>query len=164
MMNIGLPPQEFVTVLALYNFMPTSISSGVSLTKLAGGISSLALAITELSNLLFVTVLIPLITGKVLQISRSRPLLLMVNPEVVLMAVIMGAVLHIVLLCLNSIWVQILCSRSGVNKSSFANKDVAMGKEAKIQRRIWDPRIKIFLDNTLREGGFEGVESVTPLV
>ncbi|GKC94820.1 probable sodium/metabolite cotransporter BASS4, chloroplastic [Tanacetum coccineum] len=146
----------------------------------------------KLFKSLFVTVLIPLIMGKVLrdyvkgatdivdsnrklfvafgsillslipwvQISRSRPLLLMVNPEVALVAVIMGAVLHIVLLCLNSIWVQILCSRSDVNKSSFANKDVAMGKEAKIKRRIWDLRIKIFLDNTLREGGFEGVESI----
>ncbi|GKC92939.1 hypothetical protein Tco_1158381, partial [Tanacetum coccineum] len=35
--------------------------------------------------------------------SKPRPLLLMVNPEVVLVAVIMGAVLHIVLLCLSSI-------------------------------------------------------------
>ncbi|GJT86370.1 hypothetical protein Tco_1068087 [Tanacetum coccineum] len=37
---------------------------------------------------------------------------------------------------LNSIWVQIQCGISGVNKSSFANKDVDMGKEAKIQRTI----------------------------
>ncbi|GJZ26937.1 hypothetical protein Tco_0571190, partial [Tanacetum coccineum] len=36
----------------------------------------------------------------------------------------------------NSIWVQILCGIYGVNKSSFANKDVDMGNEAKIQRRI----------------------------
>ncbi|GJY05176.1 probable sodium/metabolite cotransporter BASS4, chloroplastic [Tanacetum coccineum] len=65
--QVCLPPKEFVTSLALYNCMPTSISSGVALTKLAGGNSSLALAITELSNLLFVTVLIPLIMGKVLR-------------------------------------------------------------------------------------------------
>ncbi|GJU19788.1 hypothetical protein Tco_1153130 [Tanacetum coccineum] len=45
------------------------------------------------------------------EISRSRPLLLMVSLE---------------------------------------NIDVAMGKELKIQRRIWDPGINIFLDNTLR--------------
>nr|GEX59731.1 retrotransposon Gag protein [Tanacetum cinerariifolium] len=39
----------------------------------------------------------------------------------------------------------------GVTKSSFANKDVAMGKEAKIQRRLWYPRIKsAFQDNNLR--------------
>ncbi|GJS94861.1 hypothetical protein Tco_0801829 [Tanacetum coccineum] len=48
---------------------------------------------------------------------------------------------------LNPIWVPILWGVSGVNKSSFANKDVAMGKEAK---RIWDPGIKIFLGITLR--------------
>ncbi|GJZ64697.1 probable sodium/metabolite cotransporter BASS4, chloroplastic [Tanacetum coccineum] len=33
MVNIRLQPQEFVTGLALYNCMPTSISSGVSLAK-----------------------------------------------------------------------------------------------------------------------------------
>nr|GEX80247.1 probable sodium/metabolite cotransporter BASS4, chloroplastic [Tanacetum cinerariifolium] len=95
MVNIRLQPQEFVTGLALYNCMPTSISSGVSLAKLAGGNSALALAMTVLSNLLgilivpfsvsklirggvgasvpadklfkslIVTVLIPLIMGKV---------------------------------------------------------------------------------------------------
>ncbi|GJY36723.1 hypothetical protein Tco_0422101 [Tanacetum coccineum] len=36
----------------------------------------------------------------------------------------------------NFIWVQILCGISGVNKLKFSNKDVAMGKEAKIQKRI----------------------------
>ncbi|GKA56325.1 hypothetical protein Tco_0755397 [Tanacetum coccineum] len=45
--------------------------------------------------------------------------------------------------------VQILCGISGVNKSSFANKDVAMGKDAKIQRRPWDPEIKIFFKQHL---------------
>ncbi|GKE48284.1 hypothetical protein Tco_1479542 [Tanacetum coccineum] len=49
---------------------------------------------------------------------------------------------------LNPIWVPILWGVSGVNKSSFANKDVVMGKEAK---RIWDPGINnFFLDITLR--------------
>ncbi|GKB10445.1 retrovirus-related pol polyprotein from transposon TNT 1-94 [Tanacetum coccineum] len=52
MVNIHLPPQEFVTGLSLYNCMPTSKLSGVALTKLARGNSALALAITELSNLL----------------------------------------------------------------------------------------------------------------
>ncbi|GJX57913.1 hypothetical protein Tco_0289303 [Tanacetum coccineum] len=53
---------------------------------------------------------------------------------------------------LNPIWVPILWGVSGVNKSSFANKDVAMGKEAK---RIWDPGIKsVFQDNTLRARWF----------
>ncbi|PWA92888.1 sodium bile acid cotransporter [Artemisia annua] len=199
MVNIHLQPQEFVTGLALYNCMPTSISSGVALTKLAGGNSALALAMTVLSNLLgiliimccifnvclfyititkciyvgsffciktscwwsgasipadklfkslIVSILLPLIMGKLfpifegpnhnsrvkcdteqteflnnivgvayivdsnrklfaalgsillslipwVQVSRSRPLLLMVNPEVVLVAVIMGAHLRL---------------------------------------------------------------------
>ncbi|GJT03942.1 hypothetical protein Tco_0838404 [Tanacetum coccineum] len=49
---------------------------------------------------------------------------------------------------LNPIWVPILWGVSGVNKSSFANKDVAMGKEAK---RIWDPGIKIFFRHHLED-------------
>ncbi|GJR14126.1 hypothetical protein Tco_0796778 [Tanacetum coccineum] len=36
---------------------------------------------------------------------------------------------------------------------SLENTDVAMGKELKIQKRIWDPGIKIFLDNTMRTRG-----------
>ncbi|GJR48546.1 hypothetical protein Tco_1316649 [Tanacetum coccineum] len=47
-------------------------------------------------------------------------------------------------------WVLISRSRPLLLMVSFENTDVAMGKEVKIQRRIWDPRIKIFLDNTLR--------------
>ncbi|GKE15198.1 hypothetical protein Tco_1422775, partial [Tanacetum coccineum] len=49
---------------------------------------------------------------------------------------------------LNPIWVPILWGVSGFNKSSFANKDVAMGKEAK---RIWDPGIKIFFRHHLED-------------
>nr|GEY03797.1 probable sodium/metabolite cotransporter BASS4, chloroplastic [Tanacetum cinerariifolium] len=166
MLNIRLQPQEFVTGLALYNCMPTSISSGVSLAKLAGGNSALALAMTVLSNLLgilivpfsvsklirggvgasvpadklfkslIVTVLIPLIMGKVFRdyikgaadiVDSNRKLfaalgsiLLSLNTVV---AVIMGAVLHIVLLCLNFIWIRILCGVSGGNESIFANRE-----------------------------------------
>ncbi|GKB34438.1 hypothetical protein Tco_0879380 [Tanacetum coccineum] len=47
-------------------------------------------------------------------------------------------------------WVSISRSRPLLLMVSFENTDVAMGKEVKIQRRIWDPGIKIFLDNTLR--------------
>ncbi|GKA69994.1 hypothetical protein Tco_0776058 [Tanacetum coccineum] len=47
-------------------------------------------------------------------------------------------------------WVRISRSRPLLLVESFENTDVAMGKEVKIQRRIWDPRIKIFLDSTLR--------------
>ncbi|GKD98931.1 hypothetical protein Tco_1382828, partial [Tanacetum coccineum] len=47
-------------------------------------------------------------------------------------------------------WVSISKSRPLLLMVSFENTDVAMGKEVKIQRRTWDPEIKIFLDNTLR--------------
>ncbi|GJX84907.1 hypothetical protein Tco_0335681 [Tanacetum coccineum] len=41
-------------------------------------------------------------------------------------------------------WVSISRSRPLLLLVSFENTDVAMGNEVKIQRRIWDPRIKIF--------------------
>lgn len=185
MVQLHLQPQEFITGLALYNCMPTAISSGVALTRLAGGNSALALALTVLSSLLgimivpfsiskliasggrasvpadqmlrslILTLLIPLILGKAfresfkgiadivdsnrkllsalgaimlslipwVQVSKSRPLLLMVKPQVVLVAVIMGVLLHLVLLCFNAISIQILCAVSGGSKSMFAKKE-----------------------------------------
>ncbi|CAK9141692.1 unnamed protein product [Ilex paraguariensis] len=64
-LQLPLQPQEFVTAslltlgtslvpagLAIFNCMPTTLSSGVALTRLAGGNSALALAMTLISNLL----------------------------------------------------------------------------------------------------------------
>ncbi|KDO47068.1 hypothetical protein CISIN_1g023071mg [Citrus sinensis] len=51
-LQVQLQPQEFVTGLALFSCMPTTLSSGVALTHLAGGNSALALAMTIISNLL----------------------------------------------------------------------------------------------------------------
>ncbi|XP_024317004.1 probable sodium/metabolite cotransporter BASS4, chloroplastic isoform X2 [Brachypodium distachyon] len=45
-------PHEFITGLAMFCCMPTTLSSGVTLTQLVGGNSALALAMTVLSNLL----------------------------------------------------------------------------------------------------------------
>ncbi|MFS7960126.1 putative sodium bile acid cotransporter, sodium/solute symporter superfamily [Helianthus anomalus] len=185
MVQVRLQPQEFVTGLALYNCMPTAISSGVALTTLAGGNPALALAMTVISSLLGIlivpfsiskliaggvgasvpademfrsligTVLIPLILGKVfresikgisdivdnnlkhlstlgaillslipwVQVSKSRPLLLGVKPQVVLVAVLMGVILHLVLLCFNAIAIQLLCAVSGGSKSIFAKEE-----------------------------------------
>lgn len=50
--QLQLQPQEFVTGLAIFSCMPTTLSSGVALTRLAGGNSALALAMTLMSNLL----------------------------------------------------------------------------------------------------------------
>ncbi|KAD2804699.1 hypothetical protein R6Q59_029846 [Mikania micrantha] len=191
---LHLQPQEFVTGLALFCCMPTTLSSGVALTRLAGGNSALALAMTVISSLLgilivpfsiskliaggvgasvpadqlfkslVVTLLIPLIFGKVtqkllmvmwtaysgvadfadsnrkllsnlnalllslvpwIQVSRSRPLLLAVEPAVFLVAVVMGALLHLILLTFNALSIQILCSVSGGSKSVFAKKENA---------------------------------------
>ncbi|XP_076926729.1 putative sodium/metabolite cotransporter BASS4, chloroplastic [Bidens hawaiensis] len=183
-LQLHLQPQEFVTGLALFCCMPTTLSSGVALTRLAGGNSALALAMTVISNLLgilfvpfsisklvaggvgtsvpagqlfkslIVTLLIPLIIGKVfresfkgvadftdnnrkllsnlnslllslvpwIQVSRSRPLLLAVKPAVFLVAVVMGALLHLTLLGFNALSTQILCAVSGGSKSVFAKK------------------------------------------
>lgn len=51
-MQLQLQPQEFVTGLAIFCCMPTTLSSGVALTQLAGANSALALAMTVISNLL----------------------------------------------------------------------------------------------------------------
>ncbi|KAI7730037.1 hypothetical protein M8C21_019988 [Ambrosia artemisiifolia] len=186
-LQLHLQPQEFVTGLALFCCMPTTLSSGVALTRLAGGNSALALAMTVISSLLgilvvpfsiskliaggvgtsvpadqlfkslIVTLLIPLILGKVLresfkgvtnfadnnrkllsnlnslllslvpwiQVSRSRSLLLAVKPAVFLVAVAMGALLHLILLGFNALSIQILRAASGGSKSVFAKKENA---------------------------------------
>ncbi|CAN6562183.1 unnamed protein product [Malus baccata var. baccata] len=51
-LQLQLQPQEFVRGLALFCCMPTTLSSGVALTQLAGANSALALAMTVISNLL----------------------------------------------------------------------------------------------------------------
>ncbi|KAI3470605.1 hypothetical protein Pfo_027268 [Paulownia fortunei] len=54
---LKLQPQEFVTGLAIFSCMPTTLSSGVALTRLAGGNSALALAMTVISNLLGILII-----------------------------------------------------------------------------------------------------------
>ncbi|XP_078157255.1 sodium Bile acid symporter family [Carex rostrata] len=51
-MQVQLVPPEFVTGVAIFSCMPTTLSSGVTLTQLVGGSSALALAMTVVSNLL----------------------------------------------------------------------------------------------------------------
>ncbi|CAI8602052.1 unnamed protein product [Vicia faba] len=180
-LQVHLQPQEFITGLAIFCCMPTTLSSGVALTQLAGGNAALALAMTVISNLLGIlivpysitkfvasgvgvtlptkqlfkslvlTILIPLILGKVLresfkgvadfvdrnrklfsgisafflslvpwtQVSKSRSLLLIVKPKVFLVAIGLGALLHLTLLVFNSVAVQSLSIISGGEKSTF---------------------------------------------
>ncbi|XVE90877.1 hypothetical protein DITRI_Ditri20bG0111500 [Diplodiscus trichospermus] len=56
-LQIQLRPQEFVTGLAIFNCMPTTLSSGVALTQLAGGNTALALAMTVISNMLGILII-----------------------------------------------------------------------------------------------------------
>ncbi|KAI7758055.1 hypothetical protein M8C21_017361 [Ambrosia artemisiifolia] len=56
-LQLHLQPQEFVTGLALFSCMPTTLSSGVALTRLAGGNAALALAMTVTSSLLAILIL-----------------------------------------------------------------------------------------------------------
>ncbi|ONK77589.1 uncharacterized protein A4U43_C02F8200 [Asparagus officinalis] len=51
-LQVQLYPPEFVIGLAIFCCMPTTLSSGVALTNLVGGNSALALAMTVISNLL----------------------------------------------------------------------------------------------------------------
>ncbi|XP_027365447.1 probable sodium/metabolite cotransporter BASS4, chloroplastic isoform X2 [Abrus precatorius] len=186
-LQIQLQPQEFITGLAIFSCMPTTLSSGVALTQLAGGNSALALAMTVISNMLGIlivplsitkfvadgvgvtlptkqlfkslvlTILIPLILGKVLresfkgvadfvdrnrklfsfisalflslvpwiQVSRSRPLLLMVKPRVFLVAIGLGTLLHLTLLVFNSIAVRSISVITGGRKSIFSQEENA---------------------------------------
>ncbi|TXG49333.1 hypothetical protein EZV62_025208 [Acer yangbiense] len=236
-LQVQLQPQEFVTGLAIFSCMPTTLSSGVALTQLAGGNSALALAMTIISNLLGIlmvpfslskfiaagvgvsvstkqllrslvlTLLVPLILGKLsysmfsvwsyenpsevsflmsflfrifsnllicrillnmralpgkycqsnmvpckqgfgdfvdqnrkhfskisaiflslvpwIQVSRSRSLLLMVDPRIFLVAIGMGMFLHLVLLSFNALAVQSLSAVSGGRQSFFAKKENA---------------------------------------
>ncbi|XP_078434224.1 sodium Bile acid symporter family isoform X1 [Wolffia australiana] len=100
-MKVQLVPQEFVTGLAIFCCMPTTLSSGIALTHLAKGNSALALAMTLLSNFfgifimplllsnfigqgagvsiptfpllksLLMTLLVPLVIGKIIRDSFS---------------------------------------------------------------------------------------------
>ncbi|XP_073223081.1 probable sodium/metabolite cotransporter BASS4, chloroplastic isoform X2 [Cicer arietinum] len=186
-LQIQLQPQEFITGLAIFCCMPTTLSSGVALSQLAGANSALALAMTVISNMLGIltvpfsitkfvasgvgvtlptkqlfkslvlTLLIPLILGKVLresfkgvadfvdqnrkllsgisafflslvpwtQVSKSRSLLLMVKPRVFLIAIGLGALLHLTLLVFNSIAVLSLSNISGGGKSTFSRQENA---------------------------------------
>ncbi|KAG2328846.1 hypothetical protein Bca4012_021528 [Brassica carinata] len=174
-MLFQLQHQELVTGLGIFCCMPTTLSSGVALTHLAGGNSALALAVTVASNLLgiltipfwvsryiaggvgvsfptdqlfkslIVTLLVPLIIGKVIretfkgfanfvdnnrklfsrmnaiclslvpwiQVSRSRSLLLSVEPKVFLAAIGIGILLHLSLLAFNALSIRILSGLSG---------------------------------------------------
>ncbi|VFQ81286.1 unnamed protein product [Cuscuta campestris] len=184
---LRLQPQEFITGLALFCCMPTTLSSGVALTRLAGGNSALALAMTVISSLtgiliipfsiskliatgvgvsvpteqlmrsLVLTLLVPLIVGKVfreifkslgefadqnrkllsvtsamllslapfIQVSRSRSLLLLVNPAAFFIAVVLGALLHAMLFTFNALAIKFLSTISGGSKSAFAKKENA---------------------------------------
>ncbi|XP_072969952.1 probable sodium/metabolite cotransporter BASS4, chloroplastic [Typha angustifolia] len=62
-LQIQLTPHEFVTGVAIFCCMPTTLSSGVTLTQLAGGNSALALAMTVISNLLGIMI-VPLSLSK----------------------------------------------------------------------------------------------------
>ncbi|XP_059285451.1 probable sodium/metabolite cotransporter BASS4, chloroplastic isoform X2 [Lycium ferocissimum] len=62
---LKLQPQEFVTGLAIFSCMPTTLSSAVALTRLAGGNSALALATTLISNLLGI-VIVPFTISKLI--------------------------------------------------------------------------------------------------
>ncbi|CAI0442387.1 unnamed protein product [Linum tenue] len=117
--QIHLQPQEFVSGLAIFCCMPTTLSSGVALTQLAGGNSALALAMTVISSLLGI-LMVPWI-----QVSRSRSLLLMVKPAVFLVAVGMGIILHLVLLAFNAISINSLAALSGGDHSVFSKKENA---------------------------------------
>uniref|UniRef100_A0A2P2K7X4 Putative sodium/metabolite cotransporter BASS4ic isoform X3 n=1 Tax=Rhizophora mucronata TaxID=61149 RepID=A0A2P2K7X4_RHIMU len=60
-----------------------------------------------------------------IQVSRSRALLLLVNPAVFLLAVGMGALLHIILLAFNSLAVKGLSAVSGGSRSIFTKEENA---------------------------------------
>ncbi|CAN6452503.1 unnamed protein product [Victoria cruziana] len=156
-LKLQLTPQEFVTGLAIFCCMPTTLSSGVALTQLVGGNAALALSMTVISNLigimivpftlsnflaagtgvsvpsgqlfrsLILSLLLPLILGKVpwIQISKSRSLLLMVKPTIFLVAVGMAALIHLAFLLWNALAIQGLNIAFGNDESVFTKKENA---------------------------------------
>ncbi|XP_010912271.1 probable sodium/metabolite cotransporter BASS4, chloroplastic isoform X2 [Elaeis guineensis] len=148
-LQIQLMPHEFVTGLAIFCCMPTTLSSGVALTRLAAGNAALALAMTVISNLLGIMIVVrdssermaeyvdrnlrsfSMINAVLLslvpwmQVSRSRSLLLTVKPAVFAVAIGMGILLHLILLAFNALTVRSLSVVSGGSKSVFAKKENA---------------------------------------
>ncbi|KAG7947577.1 hypothetical protein I3843_14G102000 [Carya illinoinensis] len=184
-LQVQLTPQEFVTGLAIFSCMPTTLSSGVALTQLVGGNSALALAMTVISNLLAIltvpfwisnvfadgfgvsiptgelfwslifTLLVPLVLGKVvrnmlkglatyidqnqrifsmmstvllsltpwMQVSKSRPLILMLKPKGFIEAMGMGILVHLTLLGFNAIAVKCMSAGFGGGESIFSKKE-----------------------------------------
>ncbi|KAL9165210.1 hypothetical protein ABFS82_06G155800 [Erythranthe guttata] len=128
-----------------------------SISKLIGAGVGVSVPAERLLRSLVLTLLVPLILGKVarelsrgvanfadgnrkllamisaiflsfvpwIQVSRSRSLLLMVKPSVFLVAVVMGALLHAVLLAFNALLIPSLSALSGGSKSPFAKKENA---------------------------------------
>ncbi|XP_056698485.1 probable sodium/metabolite cotransporter BASS4, chloroplastic isoform X2 [Spinacia oleracea] len=164
-LQLNLQPPEFVTGLALFACMPTTLSSGVSLTQVpftitkyvAAGVG-ISIPTKQLLRSLVITLLIPLILGKIsrelfkgvadfadsnrkllsnmnalflgfvpwIQVSKSRSLLLMVNPTDFLLAIGLGALLHFVLLAFNALSIKIISSISGGSKSVFSKRQNAI--------------------------------------
>ncbi|XP_042388417.1 probable sodium/metabolite cotransporter BASS4, chloroplastic isoform X2 [Zingiber officinale] len=148
-LQIQLAPYELITGLAAFCCMPTTLSSGVALTQLVGGNTALALAMTVLSNLLGILIVLrdssesmaefvdrnrqslSMLSAVLLslvpwmQVSRSRPLLLTVKPAVFATAVGMATLLHFLLLAFNIISVKSLSVVSGGDKSIFSKNENA---------------------------------------
>ncbi|CAA2973712.1 probable sodium metabolite cotransporter BASS4, chloroplastic [Olea europaea subsp. europaea] len=175
---LKLQPQELVTGLAIFSCMPTTLSSGVALTRLAGGNSALALAMTLISNLLGIliipfsiskfiaagvgvsvpteqlfrslvlTLLVPLILGKLHGVSNDRSLFctqifILCMEEHQLMAMsferfflplpffhdigpkFYERLLHAILLAFNALAIQSITIVTGGRKSAFAKRENA---------------------------------------
>ncbi|KAM4084280.1 hypothetical protein ACJW30_08G121800 [Castanea mollissima] len=170
-LQVNLAPREFVTGmlaehkscrLAIFSCMPTTLSSGVALTQVPFWISKffaddfgVPIPTRELFWSLILTLLIPLILGKVvrnmlkglatyidqnqrffsilstillsltpwMQVSKSRPLLLMVKPQVFIQAIGMGILVHLALLGFNIVAIKSMSSGFCGSKSVFSKKE-----------------------------------------
>ncbi|MQL76101.1 hypothetical protein Taro_008477 [Colocasia esculenta] len=164
-MQLQLSPQEFLakgnSALALAITVLTNLFGILlipfSLSNFIGKGGGLSVPTMQLMKSLVVTLLVPLIIGKVfrdsfsrvaeyvdqnrqlfsmmsavflslvpwIQVSRSRTLLLAVQPAVFLAAVVMGILLHLTLLTFNSLALRGLSLVSGGDQSVFAKKENA---------------------------------------
>uniref|UniRef100_A0A0E0CLH0 Sodium/metabolite cotransporter BASS4, chloroplastic n=1 Tax=Oryza meridionalis TaxID=40149 RepID=A0A0E0CLH0_9ORYZ len=163
-MQIKFFPHEFITGLAMFCCMPTTLSSGVTLTqvplslaKYIGVGAGVSLPTEKLFKSLVTTLLIPIILGKVaretskgiagfvdgnkqgfsvtsaillslvpwIQVSRSRSLLLSVQPKAFAVAVTVGVLLHFALLAFNAAALHILSHLEQRGVSVFARNEYA---------------------------------------
>lgn len=96
-LRLQLSPRELVTGLAIFCCVPTTLSSGVSLTQLVGANTALALALTIISNLLGILTMpyiLSTLVGRTVGVSLPAGPLLKALVETLLVPLLLGKLIR----------------------------------------------------------------------